>query len=171
MATTPTPEFSPDIPASQGLPGQEFGTPSTAPAAPVTGRKHWYFGLGGLLAGLAVGLLVATVGGAAGGALGQSNAIPKAVEACSATEVVSVEVLDDGASLTLATAGEESEGANMTTVVCVLGELEAPDSLFSRMDSTRAMDGTQNATWGNFTASWNYHPDNGLNVIVETAAR
>ena len=32
--------------------------------------------------------------------------------------------------------------------------------------STRALDGRQSATWAQFEASWTYHPDDGLDVLV-----
>lgn len=42
-----------------------------------------------------------------------------------------------------------------------------PDALYERMMHTRALDGTQEATYGNIRVTWTYHPDNGLNVIYE----
>lgn len=49
---------------------------------------------------------------------------------------------------------------------CVLERIGAPPSVTARMDSTRALDGMQDAEWGGFTASWTYHPDEGLNLII-----
>jgi hypothetical protein len=37
------------------------------------------------------------------------------------------------------------------------------------MDNTRALDGMQTASWGNYEASWTYHPDEGLDVVVTEA--
>jgi hypothetical protein len=51
-------------------------------------------------------------------------------------------------------------------IACVLRELEAPADVTARMDSTRALDGMQEATWGRVSASWTYHPDDGLDVIL-----
>ena len=45
--------------------------------------------------------------------------------------------------------------------------LSFPSSVFSKMESTRALDGTQSQSCGDFTATWTYHPDNGLEVIYE----
>ena len=45
--------------------------------------------------------------------------------------------------------------------------LGLPASLLEKMDSTRALDGTQSQNCGTYTATWNYHPDNGLKVIYE----
>jgi hypothetical protein len=45
--------------------------------------------------------------------------------------------------------------------------LGLPASLLEKMSSTRALDGTQTQNCGTYTATWNYHPDNGLKVIYE----
>jgi hypothetical protein len=34
------------------------------------------------------------------------------------------------------------------------------------MEQTRALDGRQSETWEDFSASWTYHPDNGLDVLI-----
>lgn len=52
-------------------------------------------------------------------------------------------------------------------MACVLFELKIPDSVVSRIDSTRALDGRQDAKWENYSASWGYHPDSGLDIVVE----
>jgi hypothetical protein len=35
------------------------------------------------------------------------------------------------------------------------------------MEQTRALDGRQQDTWGGYTASWSYHPDSGMELIVQ----
>lgn len=52
-------------------------------------------------------------------------------------------------------------------VKCITYWLEGPSSIYERVLTTRAIDGTQTAIWGNWTASWNYHPDTGVNFIVQ----
>ena len=147
--------------------------PPVPPAvpAPQKSRKHVYFGLGGLSIGLVLGLLFGAIAGAVGDAMTTSRAIPNAVEKCSAVDAMGVDVMDGGKSLNLQTSGEESTGTDVVTVVCVLNEMEAPESIFTKLESTRALDGTQATEWAGYTASWTYHPDNGLNIIVETAAK
>ena len=49
----------------------------------------------------------------------------------------------------------------------VLVALDTPDSVVNRMSNTRALDGMQEATWGDFEATWTYHPDDGLDLIIE----
>ncbi|OWU99814.1 hypothetical protein B5D80_28730 [Micromonospora wenchangensis] len=73
---------------------------------------------------------------------------------------------DGGNSLTLDGRGEEDSGLAYTDIVCILNELGAPDHVLSEMDSTRALDGRQSAQWGEIRASWSYHPDQGLDLIL-----
>lgn len=173
------PETLPNGPAATAFPGQ-YSNSGQAPAphwvqqgplAPMRkSRKPLFFGLGGLGIGVAIGLLLGALGSAVGGAISQFNAIPDAVETCSAADTVGVDVMDEGKSLNLQTTGEESTGTSLATVVCVLTDLDAPESIFNKLEATRALDGTQSSEWPGFAASWTYHPDNGLNIIVETAA-
>jgi hypothetical protein len=63
--------------------------------------------------------------------------------------------------------GKESSGMNVFFQVCILEELEVPDSVFDRISNTNSTMGVQEASWDNFEMSWTYHPDNGLNVSVD----
>ncbi|TDC52740.1 hypothetical protein E1212_07760 [Jiangella ureilytica] len=62
---------------------------------------------------------------------------------------------------------EESD--TIEDVACLLDALEAPRAVIARVDSTRALDGMQDAEWDDLTASWTYHPDDGLSLIVTVA--
>lgn len=53
-----------------------------------------------------------------------------------------------------------------SSVACVLEETGAPQSVWERIASTRALDGTQSAEWDQFSATWTYHPDAGHNVVI-----
>jgi hypothetical protein len=44
--------------------------------------------------------------------------------------------------------------------------LDAPESVVAQMGSTRALDGTRDASFDGMTATWTYHTDDGLEVIV-----
>lgn len=57
-------------------------------------------------------------------------------------------------------------GLPMRDMACVLRAVDVPDSVVSQMDATRALDGMQKASWNKISASWTYHPDNGLKVIL-----
>ncbi|MFI7482005.1 hypothetical protein ACH9EU_06260 [Kocuria sp. M1R5S2] len=75
---------------------------------------------------------------------------------------------DEGRSVTIQTTGEDSSySADVFEMMCVLQGLGVSDSIVSRMDSTRALDGRQTGSWGVFDASWGYHPDDGMNLVVE----
>ena len=54
-------------------------------------------------------------------------------------------------------------GDELTTVAKQLGLWSAADA--QRMLTTRALDGTQMSTNG--ASTWTYHPDNGLNIIID----
>ncbi|HET7415312.1 MAG TPA: hypothetical protein VFI97_06405 [Arthrobacter sp.] len=141
---------------------------TTAKAVTVSARKsvlcsQWAFA--------AVGLGVGLVGGLALGQLefeATSDAIPTAVEACGVKDGIGINVGDGGQSISMQTEGMESVGATYTDVVCVLEELGVSDSVTARMETTRALDGRLSGTWDGFSASWGYHPDSGLNIVVET---
>lgn len=73
------------------------------------------------------------------------------------------ELLDGGEAISLSSDfGEDT----IDGIVCIFAELDLPDSIIARMDRTRALDGMQEAQWPGFAASWTYHPDDGLNVII-----
>ena len=44
------------------------------------------------------------------------------------------------------------------------------DGLVKTFGATRALDGRQQASWDGFEASWTYHPDNGLTLILRETA-
>jgi hypothetical protein len=71
---------------------------------------------------------------------------------------------DGGHSVHLGTKG--SDKVTIEEMACVLNGLDIPDAVVSQIDKTTAMQGVQTATWGEFSAKWTYHPDNGLDIIV-----
>jgi hypothetical protein len=48
----------------------------------------------------------------------------------------------------------------------VLLALRAPSFVVTEIDNTRALDGMQRDHWRKFKASWTYHPDDGLNIVI-----
>lgn len=146
--------------------------------------RHWIFGGTGLIAGLLLGVMVgagasspatpaasgsdiAADAGSADVGFG-STAIESAVEDCGLTDAAGISIGDEGHSVTIQTTGEDNTyGADIYETVCVLQGLDASDSVIARMDSTRALDGRQMGTWDDFEASWGYHPDDGLNLVIE----
>lgn len=132
--------------------------------------------------GALVGSMIGLIGGVLVGVIGTllvigvlsvgnspSALIETALEDCGMQQSAWVERGDDGTTLTMKAAGSSSPGANFNDVSCVLTALGAPDSVAARMGQTRALDGTQTASWDDFTATWTYHPDAGLNVILDSS--
>lgn len=78
------------------------------------------------------------------------------------------EVADGGHTLVIDMRGDEYGTGSLSSseVGCLLGALNTPASVTSRMDSTRALDGMQDASWDGLTATWTYHPDDGLDIII-----
>ena len=56
------------------------------------------------------------------------------------------------------------EGTAWYQALCVISIM--PDHVISQISSTRALDGMQEATFGEMAVFWNYHPDNGINLTV-----
>jgi hypothetical protein len=160
--TTP-PTAEPETPANDR---------AAAPPSPLL--KPLAFGIAGVGIGLVLGLVlglavIPTIGNLAGGIASatQPSPITSATETCGVENNQYIKVGDEGQSLTMDSYGEESEGAEFEDILCVLNELETPDSVLNRINSTRALDGRQTGDWDNFTASWGYHPDNGLDIVID----
>ena len=77
-----------------------------------------------------------------------------------------VRLAADKSALTLQAENESGRGLSAPVFPCVLDELDAPASMRQRMLLTRAIDGTQEEQWGPYRATWTYHPDQGLNVVI-----
>jgi len=134
-------------------------------------RHHLIFGAAGLATGLLVGLITGLAAAPIASAINNATApqrIPEAVATCDVEDDLWIIVGDDGASPSLQSEGSEAAGADIADIACVLTELDIPDSVTTRIDSTRALDGRQSAEWDEFSASWGYHPDNGLDMVIET---
>lgn len=76
---------------------------------------------------------------------------------------------DRGASLILDFAGSDAGSGELIDrhYECIVRELEVPDAVQATIMSTRALDGRQTADWNGITATWTYHPDEGLELILE----
>jgi hypothetical protein len=175
MTLNETPTAGPDNPVgSANVPLSVYvnGTPSDLPRSTV-GRRELAFGGSGIALGLAAGiagsLLISSLAG------GLSSLVPDQSMADAATtcdvETNSWIVLgDEGQSIAMQSEGAEASGADYADVLCILDALDVPDSVLNRIDNTRALDGRQSATWDQLTASWGYHPDNGLDIVIDASA-
>lgn len=78
-----------------------------------------------------------------------------------------VSAASDGQSIAMRTAGAKTSGGESAKdVTCVLVGLGAPQHIYSLIDATRALDGMQSESWGDYVARWTYHPDNGLTIVI-----
>lgn len=90
-----------------------------------------------------------------------------AAETCSSRfDVEDPFITVDEAGLYIDGAGEGSTGANLECIVSILTFLEVPNSIITRMDSTTALMGVQEANYEGMTLSWTYHPENGLDISI-----
>ncbi|KUG58985.1 hypothetical protein [Nesterenkonia jeotgali] len=49
---------------------------------------------------------------------------------------------------------------------CIMEEIDAPTHVKDDVSRTRALDGTRDTSWGDYSASWTFHPDSGLNIQI-----
>lgn len=97
----------------------------------------------------------------------ERTALEQAVIDCNLITKNAAAVGDDGRSLRLDGKGEESQGLSYDAITCVLDAVNTPDSTIAKIETTRALDGRQSDEWAGFEASWTYHPDAGLDIIIE----
>ena len=108
-----------------------------------------------------------------GGVLGEAGAGLLVPELVRAQEACGSGVLaDDDTTLIMDMEGDDlsSGDASYVDVICVLAELGTPSYVVSQMESTRALDGMQSASWEIYTAQWTYHPDQGLDITIHQEA-
>jgi hypothetical protein len=75
---------------------------------------------------------------------------------------------DDGHSLSLDGAPDGTKaGITIAETQCMFRHLDTPDSIIARMGNTRALDGMQDEDGGGLHYTWTYHPDDGLDIIIE----
>jgi hypothetical protein len=93
--------------------------------------------------------------------------LQQAAEEC-VESATGVTVGDAGKTMIISAAGADTgEEATIDELACILRALDVTDAVTSQIDQTRALDGRQEADWGSFHASWTYHPDDGVNMVIE----
>ncbi len=70
---------------------------------------------------------------------------------------------DEGATIVIDTRSEYGDTSGMA---CVLAQLDTPQSITAKMESTTSMMGLQNAEHEGVEYSWSYHPKNGVNMVI-----
>src|SRR5690606_18094802 len=51
--------------------------------------------------------------------------------------------------------------------LCMVRELDAPVHVMNHIGNTSSLQGMQSDSWGDFTAEWTYHPDQGLDIVFK----
>lgn len=76
---------------------------------------------------------------------------------------------DGGKTLVIDGAGEEDAGRGVPAeaMECIFAELKMPASVSEQVWATRALDGRQREAWTGYAASWSYHPDTGIQMVVK----
>jgi len=157
--------------------------PNYAPTPPVVTSKPINkalliagasFVIGAMLGVAGTAITISAVNDANARAAAQSEAskprpFKEAASGCGVIGETGADLGDGDHSLSLDGKGDEDySGLSMQNIDCVLNNIHVPDFIRAEMDKTRALDGTQRESWENFSVSWSYHPDNGLNVgLVE----
>jgi hypothetical protein len=151
--------------------------PAPAPAAPAPRRSN----RARIILTVVGGLAVFAGGWASGAAYTSQKAtnsandqhaeqvgrLQKAASTCD--DGTGTKLADGGRTLTVDGKGSEDilNGLGAGGLDCVLSTLQMPEAVRQQLMQTRALDGRQQATWDAFTASWSYHPDDGINLIVQ----
>ena len=130
-------------------------------------KRRWKFGLGMFLLGFTTALVV--VAGVGAGVyysrFAPENKLADVVKECGARGR-GVRLAGDRTSLTMEAFGDGSGGVSTPVFQCVLERLGTPSAVRERMGETRAIDGTREESWGSYRATWTYHPDQGLHVVI-----
>lgn len=167
----PPPPYGPGQghqPPTQHAPGQGFPPAFGAPAPKKSNKPLWLAAGAGFGAGVLSTILVIVAASVV--SMGSTPAFETAAETCDSSHRAGISIGDEGKSITIDTKGEDdSSGASYAEATCILTELKIPDAVVSHMDGTSSNDGRQNASWDKVDASWTYHPDSGLKVILQEA--
>lgn len=136
----------------------------------------WAFATAGLAIGIVIGtgatlLVGGALTGAGGFAQGRADAAAAkapegAVIACGVGTSEDVTIGSDKLSVSVSGAGRLlGDPPSFEETACIGTQVGMPDSVISRMGNTRALDGTQEASWDGYLATWSYHPDDGMSVV------
>ena len=98
------------------------------------------------------------------GCVGSFDTFQKAYDTC--LTPTGITVSDGGKTLIINGMGEDSYGATIYDTSCVLNAIGTPSYILSSMETTNSLMGRQSDTFDDINVSWSYHPDNGLDVVV-----
>lgn len=157
---------SPSIPA---------GRKATAP------RRTMIVVASALAAAALVGIIAVAIAVTSGGSAGDAGeaagpaaatapsltVLEQAVRTCTLSTTDSIVVGDEGMTVTVDGRGDEDpDGASISDTFCLLDATEVSTAAMAQIEGTTSLQGRQSASWGDVDASWTYHPDNGLDLIL-----
>ncbi|MBM7489150.1 hypothetical protein JOD64_000372 [Micromonospora luteifusca] len=160
--TTPDPNGDPPRPdptADTSVNGPED---AASPASTAPSRRRY------LIAASVTAILLAAATGI-WFFMQRDSPLEAAREVCGAGRTDWAMLGDEGRSLTLRSVGAERTGLKLEQLQCYLTELKVPDAVIAEIEGTRALDGRQSGEWDDMRASWIYHPDDGLQMIITFA--
>lgn len=163
MTTTPD-----DQPAGTDEVLTEFPPPQSGLSRLGWPTKFLIGFLGVLGAGVAIVFVIGLLGGHA--PLAGTKSTPAFVAARDSCDPASLgTIVADGNKTLLVNGkgGEEATGVPVETEACILQKLGATSAVTAHMDSTRALDGRQTDAWGDYKVAWTYHPDSGLDIVIQ----
>ena len=160
-AAVPPPPPAPPISSPAPMDPFLLAPYQTPPDPEPPRRKYALFAGAGLVVGLGAGLLIPAIDF-------PSSVLPDALDSCAVELQWGIGLGDDGQSLTVDGQGDDDAlGVPYADTLCILAAVDTPDGVISRMGSTRALDGMQTAEWDRISAYWTYHPEDGLDVVLE----
>lgn len=81
-----------------------------------------------------------------------------------------MKVGDDGHTVTVSNSPDDLglESSTVTAMMCLLGALDAPDSVTSQVEQTSGLSGRQSTEWDDVSLSWSYVKGTGVSAVFTT---
>lgn len=145
--------------------------PEAAPPTPKRGATPWVITavvalliVAGVATYLTISKVSATSTKSGAAPMDPRSALQIAAEACGIGSAIS----DGGHTLSMSrVAAEEAPGPiSYDEYTCAMNKLAVPHSVLDHIGTTRALDGMQEDSWGDYKARWTYHPDNGISMTI-----
>lgn len=172
----------PPVPPRPLVPGPRGAESAPPPRTSPRVRPRWVLPVVAGVLGLVLGALLSAVVTASAIAVQQqaeaeaaavaaeeakSEFFEDAARRCGLSGIV--EIADAGKTMIVDGEGEDfgSGDVSLTDLDCIIEAVGTPASVKELMYSTRSLDGRQSGEWDDISASWGYHPDDGLDIIFE----
>lgn len=151
----------------------------TPPAPPYAGdapvppeqpnRFRWNSWRGGLSLLVIIGGAGVLIGGISERVSGTGGSeFTTAQKDCDSNPPAGTTISDGGKTMIVNMQGtEDTSGMTADMTACVLRELHVSAAVSQHIETTRALDGRQSDRWAGYTASWTYHPDDGLDMVIQ----